>query len=196
MKLIAEHSKESVTLRVYTTGKDTKDIDMPRENIHYWYPFNVNFTYRYTNAKGYLYLVKAKSYTGPNVYSVDILKRTKELEKKDGVMFNPKVYERNLLIIKRAEQLGIIPITKDYNYQSIEFGFDLIGSCIDAIKQRGEERLLEAEPSASWENHTHLNEEWDTRAYSYLTEEENNTLLEFGEIYAMLTVMRKLVEGR
>jgi hypothetical protein len=41
-----------------------------------------------------------------------------------------------------------------------------------------------------------MSEEWDEMIYSYMTPKESEYLIKFGEIYAMLNLMRKLTEER
>lgn len=193
MKLIVEDNSNTVTLRVFTRGKDLEDVVLPKENIHYWYPFNTNFSYRCSSAKKSLYLIKERSHVGENVYGVDTLKKTKPLDIKDGVPYHPQVHRRNLQVIDRAKQLGIVTIEDNFTLALTVAGFQTVCNCIDAIKSRAQERVDDEEIQGV---HTHLNEEWDERVYEKLTKEEGVFLLELGEIYGMLTVMRKLAVAK
>lgn len=58
MKLTVDHAVDMLLLEVETTGEEKKHIYLSTENVHYWYPLNTNFSYRYSNAKEQLYLVQ------------------------------------------------------------------------------------------------------------------------------------------
>lgn len=191
MKITAE-STDTIKLTVRTTDKQTKTIKLPRLNIWYWYPFNINFTYRYTFAKDYLYLVKEKGYTGDNLYRADILKRTKPLEHRGGVMFHPQVFQRNMYIIERAKELGIPTIKSVFTLQDVEAGFEKLGDIIQTVRDQIENRFIWDNENAWYVSDTN-SEEWDEKVYGQATPLEIKALQEFGEIYTMLSIMRKLV---
>lgn len=192
MKITAP-STDTIKLNVRTTGKHYKTFELPKLNIHFWYPFNVNFTYRYTEAKDYLYLVKEKGYTGDNIYRADILKRTKPLEHRNGVMFHPNVFQRNMHIINRAKRLGLPTIREAYTLLDVIKGFELLGDMIQTVRDQIENRFI-WENEEAWYVSDSASEEWDEKIYSQATAEEERALLEFGEMYTMLSIMRKLVE--
>ena len=190
MKLISV--LDALLLEVETTGGETIDLVVPRHNIHYWYPFNINFFYKFTDAKEFLYLVMEKNYDGPNYYNVDILKRTKQLEKKNGVMFHPEVYKRNMETIHQAWSYSIPAIVDEYTLEDVQVGFYTLSEVIADFKNTLEVKYEEL----SGEFEMFPSEEWDTKVYSLMTDEQRETFLGFGEIYTMLSVMRKLAEGR
>lgn len=192
MKLQALPDK--VKLSVKTTSKHFKDFNLPKMNIHYWYPFNLNFTYRYTEAKDYLYLVKEKGYTGANIYRADILKRTKPLENKNGVMFHPQVFFRNKQIMLHAKSLGLPIISEAYTMQDVQKGFNMLDSMIQSVREDLENRFVWNNEDAWYITDTN-SEEWDENLYSHATVEELTNLQQYGEIYSMLTLMRKLCEA-
>jgi hypothetical protein len=194
MKTIVEHV-DKITLQVQTTGDEVAEFLLPVMNVHYWYPFNINFTYRYTNSKGYLYLVKERDYTGENLYKVDILKRTKPLEDRNGIMFHPSVYQRNKFIIEKAKSLGLPVITGVYDMPTVDKGFKQLDQLIKLVKSRIEERFLESDDEA-WYAPEIPTEDWDQAVYEHAKEEELTYLQEFGEMYTMLSLMRKIIEGR
>ncbi|MCB5366921.1 hypothetical protein LIP24_09755 [Collinsella aerofaciens] len=195
MKLLADIEPNNVYLEVLTTGKEIKTFVLPAKNIHYWYPFNINFSYRYTEAKGFLYLVKEKSYEGKNYYNVDILKRTKALSKRDGVPFNPDVFKRNMYIIEKAKNIGLPTIIDDFTMEDVKEGFKTLSDTIVAVRDRIESRYIEKNGEPMY-TQSIFSEEWDELVYSQMTEEEEEALIELGEMYCMLTVMRKLAYGK
>lgn len=192
MRLTVESGK--INLAVPTTDKGVKNYELSMENVFYWYPFNVNFYYRYSRSKQFIYLVKEEDYHGENVYNVDILKRSKRLENRNGVMIHPHVYKRNMYIMGRAKDLGLPTMREEYTIQDVEGGFSRLDVLIRTVKDSIENRLLD-----SGEEEKHLqsgSDEWDKEVYSIATEKELQVIQEFGEMYAMLTVMRKIAEGR
>lgn len=194
MKLRVDPDKDRVVLTIETTDKEYKTLYLPSFNIHYWYPFNINFYYKYSNSREMLYLVREKDYKGENFYKVDILKRTKPLVERNGVMFHPHVYIRNKYIIEKARALGLPTLKDVYTMDDVENGFAELDILMQTLKERLEDRVVEnTEDELSLpEVYT---EDWDKLLFEQMTEEEERTLTEFGEMYSMLTVMRKLVEG-
>jgi hypothetical protein len=156
--------EEKIILTVEDTNNEEREFAFPLENIHYWYPFNVNFVYQFTAARKFLYLIQEPTTQGvENIYNVDILKRTKPLEKKDGVMFHPEVFKRNFETIGVASILGIKTIDQSFTAEDVREGFNTIGKLIETA----------------------------------ISIDAGDTALQrFGEIYSMLTLMRKIVEGR
>lgn len=195
MKTIIEEGA-FVTLKVKTTSKGMKEINLPAENIDLWYPFNINFTYRYTDAKEYMYLVKERDYTGPNVYNVDILKRTKQLKEIGGTIVHPAVAERNLYIMKKAGALMLPTIVqKEYSLKDVQAGFKRLDRLISTVKEVIQDRYLRSHPEVGFPPSIPT-EDWDRAVYLGATEVELTALQEFGEMYTMLTLMRKIAEGR
>lgn len=195
MKLINLPELEVLILEVTTTGKEAKELFLPKTNIHYWYPFNINFSYKYTDSKGFMYLVKEKNYEGENVYNVDILKRTKVLPTRNDTPFNEAVFNRNMYIMKKATATGIKTLLDDYTLGDVQQGFKIASNILRIVK----EQIALRHTIRSGEiffSQPIVTEERDEEIYSYATEEEQKIINEIGEIYTMLGVMRKLVEER
>lgn len=184
----------TIDLMVPTTDKELLHYELPTEKVHYWYPFNINFFYKYSMSKKFMYLVKEKDYDGENIYNVDILKRSKPLGERKGVMFHPYVYKRNRYIIEKARALGIPTVKDSYNLQDVQKGFSDLDLLIHAVKGRVEDRYIAH--GGALEAPEVPSDDWDRAVYNVMTVEEQKVLQEFGEIYSMLTVMRKIAEGR
>lgn len=192
MKLITAFN--CVVLEVETTQEnDLADFSFPNRDLHYWYPFNINFFYKYTNSKDYLYLVKEKGYEGPNHYGVDILKRTKPLGEKNGVMFNPAVYKRNKHIMKTAHSIGVPTIDSSYTMEEVQAGFMKLSDIMEFVKLQAEKRYM-AENGEILYSQSVMDEDRDEEIFEYMLPIEREMLIEFGEIYVMLNLMRKLIE--
>jgi hypothetical protein len=183
-----------VLLEVETTQEDElKEFHLPKHDLHYWYPFNINFFYKYTNSKDYLYLVKEKGFEGPNYYGVDILKRTKPLGEKNGVMFNPEVYKRNKKIMKLAQSLKIPTIDSSYTMEDVQAGFRQLDDCMHLLKLQAEERYKAASGEFIYVQSV-MDEDRDQEVFEHMLPIEQEMLIELGEIYVMLNLMRKLAE--
>jgi len=186
--------KDLFKLTILTTGKEKKDFYFPKIRVYNWYPFNINFYYKYSDSKEFMYLVKEKGYEGENYYGVDILKRTKPLATMNGVPFHPGVYKRNKYIMEKARALGIPTLLDQYNLDDVEIGFNEIDHCMIAIREMAEDRYTNDVEDDFFRQFSPT-EEYDELIYSYLTDEEQEAFTELGEMYSMLTVMIKLAEG-
>ncbi|MGE4714580.1 hypothetical protein, partial [Bifidobacterium breve] len=67
MKLLVKTQHErgagdDVILRVSVNRTGETFVAMSLENLHYWYPFNINFSYKFSDSKGGLVLVKERGY--------------------------------------------------------------------------------------------------------------------------------------
>lgn len=197
MKLTVNHAVDMLLLEVETTGEEKKHIYFSTENAYYWYPFNNNFSYRYSNAKGQLYLVQEGGYIGENVYGVDILKRSKQLMMdKEGFLIHPEVRKRNEWIMEVASLYGLPTLLDDYSSHDVQKGFETLGSWLNKYRDFLEDKLMYMDEDALSVTQVHLNEEWDRRIYECADEQDIELLQEFGEMYNMLCLMRKLAEGR
>jgi len=201
MKLTVNPDKERIELKVQATDMTEKVVYLPTDKVYYWYPFNINFYYKYSQSEQRLYLVKGRGYTGKNYYKVNGIKRTKPLSERNGIVFNPNVYMRNKYIMDKAKSLGLPTIKKLYTLKEIEKGFADLDVLIQTLRHRLEDRVLESESELELEQATLHdqeldNEEWDEQVYSVMTEEEKEELEEYGEMYAMLNLMKKLAERK
>jgi len=197
MKTIVK-TDQLINLEVKTTGQEKKDFLLPVENIQYWYPFNVNFSYVYSDAREQLYLVMDKEYKsrgGKDYYGTDILKNTQPLEELNGTMFHQKVYDRNNYIMVRAKFLGLKKtLLEEYTIEDVEQGFNRLHTVVKSIKNKIEARVTIGSDELLYAP-ARRSEDWDKMIYDNATLEEWELLEEIGEIYSMLSLMRKIKEG-
>lgn len=195
MKLKINENKESGVLTVDTTGdKGTKDYYVSLSNIHQWYPFNISYKYNYSQSQRYIYLVEENSSTGETLYGADILRHTAPLERRHGTMLHRKVLTRNEFIIAKAKRAGIPYITGSYNLKDIQDGFHKIRTVIEYIKDTIIKRYERVTAVPLVEGAV-TPEQWDIALYVVATNVERKRLIELGEMYTMLTLMRKMVKG-
>lgn len=184
-----------IKLQLSTTDQETVTILIPKKNIHFWYPFNLGFYYKYSAAKEYMYLVQDKHYDRGNVYGTDILKRTKELPiTEDDVPYNEPVFKRNVQIIMKARFMGIPTITDSYDLNKINEGFEIVSDHMQYIKEKIEKRYME-KYMTKVESYQPVQqtEEWDKQIYQCARAAELGELELLGEIYNMLVLMKKLL---
>lgn len=193
MKLIKDLQKNQIMLEIESTGKEVLEFFFPTANVHYWYPFNLNFSYRYSDSKKILYLVEEKGYAGENIYNAETLKRSKRLPERSGVMFHAGVYHRNMYIMVKAAQLGLPSMDEHYDSADIQRGFDIVAEAVADIKLEIEDRYMEKCDEAMLFQYI-PNEDWDQAIYEYIAPEERKELTELGEMYNMLVLMKKLHE--
>ncbi|QEG04183.1 hypothetical protein [Bacillus phage BC-T25] len=190
MRLVSvlEHG---IKMQLSTTDQESYTILIPKKDIHFWYPFNLGFYYKYSAAKEYMYLVQDKHYDRWNVYGTDILKRTKELPiTEDDVPYNEPVFNRNILVIGKAHSMGIKSVMSDYTMDDVEKGFEIVSDAMQDIK--GVLELRSMQRTKGYATPQHL-EELDKQIYREAKAHEMEELAMLGEIYNMLVLMKKLL---
>lgn len=180
-----------IKLQLSTTDQETHTILVPKKDIHFWYPFNLGFYYKYSAAKEYMYLVQDKHYYRGNVYGTDILKRTKELPiNEDDVPYNEPVFMRNAQVIAKAHMMGIPSVLKDYDLDMVDKGFETLALAMQELKSVMELRYTERIKGQSFLQNS---EEWDKQVYREATGVLAAELEMLSEIYNMLVLMKKLL---
>lgn len=202
MKLLVKTQHErgagdDVILRVSVNRTGETFVAMPLENLHYWYPFNINFSYKFSDSKGGLVLVKERGYKGPNFYNApSTIKEAEPLKKKDGFFLNQKVYERNTYIIEKAKQLNLPVITDDtYNSRDIAKGFLRLQYLMGLVK-KDIEKNYKMHQEVTNAPVTELDEEWERRMFESMSTIHEKAYIEFGEMYSMLVTMNKIAKRR
>lgn len=194
MKLVVD-DKEMVTLKVVSTKGELKGVALPTEGIYKWYPFDVNFFYKFAETGQYLYLVPVKDFQGKNHYEVYSLEKSPPLKQINGEYVHTRVYERNKYIMHKASQLGIKTLRDTFTKKDVQDGFDKVREAIEDIKSTLENRYLQ-DGTDAWLPFEQPSEEWDSKVYRMATEDEHDLLDELGEMYTMLTVMRKITDAQ
>lgn len=184
-----------IKLQLSTTDQETVTILIPKKDIHFWYPFNLGFYYKYSAAKEYMYLVQDKHYERSNVYGTDILKRTKELPiNEDDVPYNEPVFVRNVKVITKAHIMGIKSVVDDYTLDDVDKGFKIVSEAMQYIKEKIENRYMEKYiTKVESYQPVQQTEEWDKQVYRCAQGTEMEELEMLSEIYNMLVLMKKLL---
>jgi hypothetical protein len=92
----------------------------------------------------------------------------------------------------KAKSLGLPTIRGSYTISDVEAGSVRLGDMMQAVRDQIENRFVWDNDEAWYISDTN-SEEWDELIYTQATPEETAILLEFGEMYTMLSIMRKLV---
>lgn len=192
MNLRIDNKEKTVELELPIRGGNVQMVTIPKRNIHYWYPFNTNFFYRYSEPKEMMYLSKDARYKGENIYNIDILKRTKPLQQVGNIPFHPYVYKRNKYIILKANKLGIPTIDKKYDIVDIESGFEKVGNMIDELSKKTIERVEQDYQ----EKEEKTIPQWEFIIENYTSEEDKKEYEMLGEIYTMLVLMKKNIKSK
>ncbi len=159
-----------------------------------WYPFNINYSYKYSNAKGIIYLIKETSYKKEDVYKVSKPSNKMALKIDGESAFLLKVYKRNLYIMNTAYSLGLPIIRKKYTLKDVERGFIKLGDLVDTLRETLGDRL--ENDHEVYINQNSFLENTDKQIYDVLNQEERKKLQEYGEMYTMLGLMRKIAKDK
>jgi hypothetical protein len=142
-----------------------------------------------------MYLTKDQEYNGDNLYSTTTLKKTKRLPMSEGVPYHKGIIERNTAIMLKARQLGIPTLMDHFTYKDVQQGFETLGAYIQEVKEQLEDRYMN-EGEEGWYLPEGDLESWDKKEiFQLLTESEKENLIQCGEIYIMLSLMRRLTGG-
>lgn len=191
MNLRIDNREKTVELELPVRGGNIHMITLPKKNIHYWYPFNSNFFYRYSEPEKMMYLSKDTRYKGENIYNIDILKRTKPLQQVGAVPFHPYVYRRNKYIIMKANRLGLPTIDKEYDILDIETAFKKVGDLIDEVTKNAIKRVEQ-----DYQNEEKTIPQWEAIIEKHTNDEEKKKYEELGEVYTMLILMKKNIKSK
>lgn len=161
----------------------------PISSLYKWYPFNTNYAY-VVDKHGVYRLTELDDciHTSYNLVS-------EEKAKLDPTKWHNKtVTQSNLLLCRLANKLGIKSIKDDFNQQDVENGFEVVSTELAYIKEQATARCYgDKDVFERSELLKKSKEEREQAYFEYLTVEEVNFQYKLGELYAMLVLMRKVV---
>lgn len=194
---VVKKNEEEITLILETTSSDVEEVramTLPIDKLLYWYPLNMNYTYKFANSKHIMYLVKDPTYKGKPIYETKLLKYAEELPLKDGVPFNESVFNRNTKVVEFAMKKEILSIYGNPNLSTIEEGVICTIKYMKDFRKELQKRFIldEAREIDESLDVTSDKEDLDIILYSYATEEEMKDLNMMGEVYTLLNLMRRL----
>jgi hypothetical protein len=182
-------TREGILEMKLDTLNDIEVVEVPLQDLYLWYPFNINYEYRYSKKNSYMHLVAITGRTGDDVYKMEEPSNSPRMVHLGNTFYNEAVAERNKTIIWRAHNLGISTLDDEFNYTDVQNGFSDLDVFIQTVKDRIEDRV----DPADFEGHLSKPDMKDRAIYAQATDTELRRLQEFGEIYTMLSLMRKMV---
>lgn len=191
MKLEIDKQTDQLVLTVPTTNDKDHIIRMvlPKTNIHYWYPFNINFYYQHSAAKNFLYLIEGNDYLGPNIYGAGILKKSKPVGDKDGTLYHDKVCQCNLQTIEKAKAMNLPVITEEFTSNDLKNGFLDVRDKLEEIKDQVFKRNIHKFNQGK----DHMSIPDEEYLLKHMNSKEEDTFTFLGEVLGMFGVMRKLI---
>lgn len=195
MKLKVLNREEGV-LKVFVGAGKFENIDVPLSNIEEWYPFSNAYEYKYRKYQKVLELKRLRS-TLPQAYDVGSNSKS-DVRHPDRVcrveeMYNKTVHRDNLRIIEKAKSYDIPTITDDFTAEDVEKGFFKLGIIFEDLIKIVIDKYLEGKEPAEVAEFL-LKSESLQLAEAFAEEDDKVTLTynELGQIYSMLTVMKKI----
>lgn len=194
---VVKKNEEEITLILETTSSDVeevKELILPLDKLLYWYPLNMNYTYKFANSKQIMYLVKDPTYKGEPLYETKLLKFAEELPLRDGIPFNESVYERNNQVMAFAVKSNILDMYGHLNTDTLEESVICTINYMKEFRQVLQKRFILDETRDTDEavSVTSDKEDLDLILYSYATEDEMRDLNMMGEVYTLLNLLRRL----
>lgn len=194
---VVKKNEEEITLILETTSSDVeevKELILPLDKLLYWYPLNMNYTYKFANSKQIMYLVKDPTYKGEPLYETKLLKYAEELPLKHGVPFNESVFVRNAKVLEFAMKRDILGVYGNPDLQTVEESIICTINYMKEFRQVLQKRFILDETRDTDEavSVTSDKEDLDLILYSYATEDEMRDLNMMGEVYTLLNLMRRL----
>ncbi|AHZ10429.1 anti-sigma factor [Bacillus phage Hoody T] len=198
MKVI-NYSEEEILLLLESTAKvddgeakEEVEIILPKDNIIYWYPLNMNYEYKFSDAKQIMYLT-LDSMSEDDSYSVKKAKRAKPLPIKDGVPYKDDVFLNNRATLKWGRRQGFIDYDKNYNFigDNVE-STKLVLAAVTALREKLTARYIEKEGNKSGldvEDGIGLSLFTDEQVYQLANKKERAEIKLLGEVYTYLRVM-------
>lgn len=201
-------------LLVITSGGRGVRMDFPLETIFNWYPLCNRYDYRYRKSSDTLYLVLAHQSSAPSRYGVKEAKGraiSKVASFKKDTWCNSEVIKDNKAVYAFAKRLGIATPDTDYTLADVNNGLKKVQDCLDTLlnieKQRVEMKYQKAVTRYAETGNTgyrsfirkyeeqqkHDREDQTSFILENCTRKTLNVYLNLGDVYTMLSIMRKVV---
>lgn len=211
MKLTVDKSSGKWFLAFQTINyKDSIEIQAPDKGVLHWYPFNINYEYRAHLKEDKLVLFGTGGMTTSKIDRFehkDII-----IDLQSSTWYNRDVYERNMATMTYAHDLGLhtpyavlgkggaphkeVKDSQAYRYwrRQLAHDFTIVSDNIERIKTLA--HILNTGPhedifSVSQHGEDAVVEE----LMKTLSTEDEEELLRLGEIYGMLSLIRKMKLG-
>lgn len=194
-----------IQCKVGNRGRISFNFDVG--SLLYWYPLNFNYEYRHTHVQGNLYLTKADVHGRKIDYGIHTKtnmanRKDKRFNPEEDIWYIPEVSENNINISLLARGHGITSFLdyaegKKVSIININSGIEKVHDLIDEIKKDVKSSFI-ADYEIKYERLMDLRgdiELIDVEYYKYLTEEQEEDLLDYGKMLMMLIEMKKVSEA-
>lgn len=193
--------KDTGTLKVQVGNinkyKEFKGLDLNR--LYQWYPMNISYVLRYQEPRDRLYLYQTRNPAIIPDYDFEYRARIKPKNTviqdigEDMVCVN--VMKDNIKLCMLAISLGLPHmLMEEYTQDEVKAGIVEVLDLHDSVKGVLEKRI---EDNGEFKEFRKLPlQEQDIMLYSYATDKEKDEFRQFGKLYTMLNLMRKIAKRR
>lgn len=170
-------------------------LEAPLSNIHEWYPFSNAYSYKFNTKTQELILRRLRS-SLPVSYGIE--KNNEECYSRSKTCsiitwVNNDVKEKNLYIINKAKSYGLPVITEPYKLSDVDYGFAQLNVIFTELKALIIKQYIENKDSSFVTKFKKYNPETQYHmAVQNSGEDVLNTYDELGQMYKMLTLMKKI----
>lgn len=177
--------------------KEFKGLDLSK--VHQWYPLNISYNLRYQEPRDRLYLYPVTNPPENPDYKYVERTRTKPegtvIEDIGPDMMCANVMMDNVTMCIIADRLELPSfLTADYTEEQAKQGIKDVLEMLDSVKGTLENRLSKDMDIGEFRKKPL--QEQDNMLYLYATDEEISEMKQFGKLYTMLNLMRKISKVR
>lgn len=189
----------TLEVQVGNIKENIKFTGLDLDKVYQWYPMNISYKYRYQEPRGRLYLYPVKNPPRNPDYEYEERQRTKPegvvIEDIGPDMMCTNVMKDNIALVIQADSLGLPHLLKaNYSLEETKKGIKKLLKMLDDVKDTLENRLAKEEDLGKYRKKTL--QEQDYVLYSYASGEEIKQMKQFGKLYSMLNLMRKIAKAR
>lgn len=184
-----------ITLR----GADNKEpvLVFPLETLVNWYPFDVNYEYRFSNKRNKLYIALVDESVQTPSYGISTNKDRVKSEHASFELpewYNAVIAEENMKTVELAKKLGIKTPEEDFTKEDVQNGFELLGRSINILTNIVTERFLScSSEEAIKDYHRAKTEDKSLMSLAFCNDDDDKLFLDLGKVHSMLNIMRKEV---
>lgn len=198
-------SKDTGVLTYKTSTYEEQTIEFPADSIQDWYPFDLNYTYRYSvpHKRFFLVLLELEAETKRyNVHSNRDRSISNTAVFRPTDWYCPEVKIENAKVIQYAKDLGLKTIEDDLTYSQVCATIRILGDKEQELFRNLEDDVfdrLKSEPSYDKLLSTFLkmgNEDRYSFILNKISQEDKEKLKAFGQMYCMYGIMRKMAKHR
>lgn len=188
-------------MKVRTSKLQEATFNYPLSTVQYWYPFNNNYEYRYSEKKNILYLVMSEPKLEYTDYYIE--ENTERTESNHGV-FSPTswycavVDSDNVRVIAYAQRLGLradfYAEDAPYTVKDLEKDYKIIKGYEWRVIEDIRKRVMKTFNQQEYNKYYGMEDEnRSSMILSRATPSELSELRMIGKVFTMLSVLRKTI---